>query len=109
MCIYIYIQHGSAISFILPYSLAIIPQFITHLGVTTSFVKEPYLYLLLGKKWHYLNGQLSLIYIIPPKRSATAPVRRPPTVSTTRMSELEETLAMESRRDNVSTRRNLNH
>jgi hypothetical protein len=48
------------------------------------------------------------IYSTPPKRSATAPVRRPPTISTTRMSEFEETLAIESRRDNVSTRKNLN-
>ena len=43
----------------------------------------------------------------PPKRSATAPVRRPPTISTTRTSEWAAILAMESRRDKVSTRKNL--
>jgi len=45
--------------------------------------------------------------IKPPKRSATAPVRRPPTISTNRMSEFAVTLASESNRDNASTRRNL--
>lgn len=45
--------------------------------------------------------------IIPPKRSATAPVIKPPIISTTRTSDCAVTLANDKRRDNVSTLKNL--
>lgn len=49
-----------------------------------------------------------IIEKIPPNRSATAPVRRPPTISITRTSEFAVTLAKERRRDKASNRKNLN-
>lgn len=45
--------------------------------------------------------------MLPPKRSATAPTTKPPTISTTRTSEYGPTFAIDNKRDSASTRINL--
>lgn len=64
-------------------------------------IKQIHLYIIMYKtrnNWHFCR---------PPIRSAAAPVSKPPTISTTRTSEFAKTLAIDNRRDNVSTLKNL--